>query len=319
MLVLQIVEDVFHVILAVASTGVKILNCGLLEGHTDQRPMVAVDVHWDQQQSQVEEVSTWTVVPPRMHLAEVVASSLPGVRISQLEERRHEVGGEIVALGPLFNGSVGVISIHQQIQVRIQHRIHQLLMASQASELALGHHAAMGAGEQTGLRSSGLEGGQHSVVLVLSAPAEVGVGLAVATADEQLQFFHGHEWGRGWSGGAVHEHFFVWFVEQVNDCSGTGPPGGLASCNRWLFAGRSGGVVARVGLKFQGFANRCVEAVLQGIASECGARGGHGGGGGRVQGGRRWGVFSIVHGEASTSTEPLAAGDPACWADIRSR
>ena len=168
--------------------------------------MVVVDVHWDQQQSQVEEVSSWTVVPPCIHLAKIVVSPLPGIGVSQLEEFRHEVGGEIVTLGPLFNGSVGVVSIHQQIQVRIEDRIHQLLTASQAAKLALGHHAAMGAGEQAGLRSSGLESGQHSVVLVLSAPAEVGVGLAVATAgSKQFQLFCCHEWGRGWSGSAVHE------------------------------------------------------------------------------------------------------------------
>ena len=125
--------------------------------------------------------------------------------------------------------------------------------------------------------------------------------------------------GRGWSGSAIHQHFFVWFVEQVDDCSGTCPPGGLASRNRWVFAGGAVGVVARVGLKFQGFANRCVEAVLEGIASGCGAWGWHGGGGGRVHGGKRWGVFGIVHCEASTATEPLATGEPARWANSRGR
>ncbi len=122
-------------------------------------------------------------------------------------------------------------------------------------------------------------------MLVLIAPAEVGVGLAVATAEVQLQFFHGHEWGWGWSGGAIHKHFFVWFVEEVNHCSGTGPLGGLASGGRWLLAGRSGSVVTRVGLKFKGHANCGVEAVLQGVASGCGARGWHGGGRGRMHGG----------------------------------
>ena len=281
--------------------------------------MVAADVHWDEQQSQVEEVSTWTVVPPRMHLAEVVVSPLPRVGGFQLEECRHEVGGEMATLGPLCNGSVGVVSIHQQFQVRIEHRIHQLLTASQAAELALCHHAAIGPGEKAGLRASGLESGQHAVVLLLSASAQMWVYLTVAAVGEQFQLFCCHEWGQGWSGCAVHEHLFVWFVEQINDCSGTCPPGSLASRDRWQFAGGSGGVIAGVGLKFQGFTNRCVEAVFKGIAGGCGARGWHGGGGGRLHGRRRWGVFGIVHCEASTSTEPLAMGSPARWADIRSR
>ena len=224
-----------------------------------------------------------------------------------------------MALGPLFNGSISFVSIHQQLQVRIHHRIHQLLTASQAPELALGHHAASGAGEKASLRSSGLECGQHSAVLMFVAPAEVGVGFAVGAGSEQFQLLCRHEGGRGWSGGAVHNHFFVWFVEQVDDCSRTWPPSGLVSRNVWLFASGSGGVITRVGLEFQGLADCCVEAVLEGIASGCGARGWHGGGGRRVHGRGGWGVFGIVHCETSTTTEPLATGDPARWADIRGR
>jgi hypothetical protein len=312
-------QDVIQVLQTIVATGIKILDGGFLEGHTDQCPVVVVDVHWDQQQSQVEEVSTWTVVPPRAHLAEIIVSPLPGIGVSQLEEFRHEVGREIVALGPLFNGSINFVSIDQQLQVRIHHRIHQLLTASKAPELALGHHAASGAGEKASLRSCGLECGQHSAVLVFSAPAEVGVGLAVDAGSEQFQLLCCHEWGRGWSGSAVHNHFFVWFVEQVDDCSGTCPPGGLASRHRWLLAGGSGGVVARVGLKFKGHANCGVEAVLQGIASGCGARGWHGGGGRRVHGRRGRGVLGIVNCETGTAAEPLAAGDPARWVDLRGR
>ena len=90
-----------------SAAGIKILDGGLLEGHTDQCPVVVVDVHWNQQQSQVEEVSTWTVVPPCAHLAEIIVAPLPGIGVSQLEEFCHEVGREIVTLWPLFNGSVG--------------------------------------------------------------------------------------------------------------------------------------------------------------------------------------------------------------------
>ena len=282
--------------------------------------MVSADVHWDQQQSQVEEISTWTVVPPSIHLAEIIVSPLPGIGVFQLEECRHEMCGEMMALGSLGNSSVDIISIHQQFHVGIEHCVHQLLTASEAQQLfVLGHHAAIGPKEQTGLRASGLEGIQHSAVLVISASAKMWVCLAVAAVGGQFQLFCCHGWSRGWSGGAVHKCISVRFVEQIDDCSGTCPLGGLASRIVWQFAGGSGSFVVRVSPAFHGFADRWVETVFKGIAGGCGARGWHGGGGGRLHGRRRWGVFGIVHGEASTSTEPLATGGPACWADIRSR
>ena len=199
--------------------------------------MISADVHWDEQQSQVEEVSTWTVVPPCMHLAEVIVSPLPRVGVFQLEECRHEMCGEMMTLGPLFDGGVDIISIHKQFQVSIEHCVHQLLTTSEAAELALGHHAAIGPREQAGLRASGLESVQHSVVLVLSASAEVWVCLAVAAVGGQFQLFCCHGWSRGWSGSTVHKHIFVRFIEQIDDCSGTCPPGGLASRVVWWFAG----------------------------------------------------------------------------------
>ena len=61
--VLQVVEDVGHVVVAIATTGIIILNHCLSKIHTNQCPVVSPDVHWNKRQSQVEEVSTGAVVP----------------------------------------------------------------------------------------------------------------------------------------------------------------------------------------------------------------------------------------------------------------